>query len=107
MTEDLVVTIKRAAELLGGDKPISPATVRRMIRDGILTARGQGTLRRVTMQSIRDYVEGVTEWHGKGESAGPAKSPMTARPNSTSRGPATASRSGRFATRQAAEQALR
>lgn len=35
-----VVTLERAAELIGGDRPVSSTTIWRMIRDGVLEARG-------------------------------------------------------------------
>lgn len=89
MADDLVVTIQRAAELLGGDKPISVSTVNRMIAAGVLVARGRGILRRVTMASILDYVNGVTEWQRDDAKGAPGSSPMIGRRNSTSRGRVT------------------
>lgn len=51
--ERLQVTIKEAARLLSFD----PATVRRKIRRGELEATGHGQSTRVTMASLRAYVE--------------------------------------------------
>lgn len=49
--EPLQVTISEAARLLAYDA----RTVRRLIMRGELPAVGQGRLRRVPMQSLRDY----------------------------------------------------
>ena len=38
------VTLATACRLLGGDKPYSDATVRRMMRDGVLDYYGRGAL---------------------------------------------------------------
>jgi excisionase family DNA binding protein len=51
--EPLQVTIKEAARLLAFDT----ATIRRKIKRGELDATGHGQSRRVTMASLRAYVE--------------------------------------------------
>jgi hypothetical protein len=58
------VTLDRAAELIGGDRPVSRATIQRMIRDHVLEARGAGRLRRVTLASIDAYRKGEITWRG-------------------------------------------
>lgn len=59
------VTLDDAAILLGSaNKPFSRTTIQRMIRDGVLEARGSGRLRRVTLASINEYRTGVRTWHG-------------------------------------------
>lgn len=49
--DPLQVTIREAGRLLS----YNDRTIRRLILSGELCAVGQGPLRRVTMQSIRDY----------------------------------------------------
>jgi excisionase family DNA binding protein len=49
--DPLQVTIREAGRLLS----YNDRTIRRLILMGELSALGQGSLRRVTMQSIRDY----------------------------------------------------
>lgn len=57
-----VVSLEKAAELIGGDVPVSRATIHRMIAAGVLTARGKGKLRRVLLSSIIAYNTGETVW---------------------------------------------
>lgn len=73
MTEPMeTVTLYGAQVELGGkEHPYSEATVRRMIRDGVLDAYGRGVLLRITLESIRDYQEGRRQWH-RGTSAASA-----------------------------------
>lgn len=65
MTEPLETTTLYGAqvELGGKDAPYSEATVRRMIRDGVLDTYGRGVLLRITLQSIREYQQGARTWH--------------------------------------------
>lgn len=58
------VTLDEAAKLLGGNKPFSRTTIQRMIRDGVLVARGAGMLRRVTLASVNAYRRGEVPWRG-------------------------------------------
>jgi len=69
------VTLDRAAELIGGDRPVSRSTIQRMIRDGVLKVRGAGRLRRVTLASIEAYLKGEVTWRGdvRGERAARTK----------------------------------
>jgi hypothetical protein len=52
------VTLKRAGEIIGGDKPLSVRVITRYIQDGKLKAYGERAGRRVTMRSIDAYIEG-------------------------------------------------
>lgn len=61
------VTLEEAGRMLGGERPYSRMTLYRMIYDGAIVSRGTGRLRRITLQSIQDYVNGATEWQGRGE----------------------------------------
>ena len=65
MTEPLETTTLYGAqvELGGKEAPYSEATVRRMIRDGVLDTYGRGTLLRITLASIREYQQGARQWH--------------------------------------------
>ena len=65
----LCVTLARAAELLGGDKPLSRSTVQRMIAAGVLDARGAGRVRRITTASIHAYLNGDRLWPNDGAGA--------------------------------------
>ncbi|SRR5258706_3494542 len=69
------VTLDRAAELIGGDRPISRTTLQRMINAGVIEARGQGRLRRATVASIDAYRRGETTWRGdaRGAQAAPIR----------------------------------
>ena len=53
------VTLKRAGEILGGDRPLSVRTVSAMITRGDLEAYGERKTRRVTIRSIESYQRGV------------------------------------------------
>ena len=63
MTDELV-TYHEAGRLVGGDRPKSAETIRRMVKRGELDAVGSGNGRRITMQSIREYQRGE-RWHEK------------------------------------------
>jgi hypothetical protein len=52
------VTLKRAGEIIGGDKPLSVRAISAMIRRGELEAYGRYKGRRVTLRSIDAYMEG-------------------------------------------------
>lgn len=54
-----VVTLKRAGELLGGDKPLSVRTISAMITREDLEVCGARKTRRVTERSIEAYQRGV------------------------------------------------
>lgn len=54
-----VVTLKRAGELLGGDKPLSVRTISAMITRGDLEPTGARKTRRVTERSIESYQRGI------------------------------------------------
>ncbi len=57
MGEQRGVTLERAGEIIGGDKPLSKRTISAMIARGDLTAYGERGGRRVTTRSIRAYLE--------------------------------------------------
>ncbi len=52
------VTLKKAGELIGGDKPLSVRAISSYIARGDLEAYGAHGGRRVTMRSIRAYQDG-------------------------------------------------
>jgi len=67
------VTLKKAAELIGGDKPLSVRTISSMIRRGDLEAYGALGGRRVTMRSIRAYQNGERgTWRDDASDVSPA-----------------------------------
>jgi excisionase family DNA binding protein len=51
--EPLQVTIEEAARLMGYDS----RTIRRLITRGEISAVGEGRMRRVPIQSLRDYIQ--------------------------------------------------
>ena len=57
MTDPRGVTLKRAGELIGGDRPLAVRTISAMIRRGDLEAYGARGGRRVTMRPYVDAVE--------------------------------------------------
>lgn len=63
------VTLKKAGELIGGDKPLSVRTVSAMIARGDLEAYGERKGRRVTTRSIRAYQDGK-QWRDESENDG-------------------------------------
>lgn len=72
------VTLKKAGELIGGDKPLSVRTVSAMIARGDLEAYGERKTRRVTLRSIHAYQEG-TPWRERNVSAARAEAATPAR----------------------------
>jgi hypothetical protein len=58
MSEPRGVTLKKAGELIGGDKPLSVRTISAYIARGDLEAYGAHGGRRVTTRSIRAYQDG-------------------------------------------------
>lgn len=65
MGEPRGVTLQKAGELLGGDKPLSKRTISAMIARGDLEVYGTLGGRRVTLRSIRAYQDGRRgQWHG-------------------------------------------
>lgn len=79
MSEPIETTTLYGAqvELGGKDAPYSEATVRRMIRDGVLDSYGRGVLLRITLESIRDYQQGKRIWHRKESAASAAPAPSS------------------------------
>jgi hypothetical protein len=64
------VTLQKAGEIIGGDKPLSKRTVSAMIARGDLEAYGERGGRRVTMRSIRAYQEGGRgQWHDESDAS--------------------------------------
>ena len=55
----LLVTYDKAAQMLGGDKPVSLRHVERLVAAGSLRAVGQYRARRIVYQSILDYISEV------------------------------------------------
>lgn len=67
------VTLERAGELIGGDKPLSKRTISTYIARGDLEAYGALGGRRVTMRSIRAYQNGERGiWRDDVSDASPA-----------------------------------
>ncbi len=79
MTEPIETTTLYGAqvELGGKDAPYSEATVRRMIRDGVLDAYGGGRLLRISLESIREYQQGKRIWHRSAGAASAAQAPSS------------------------------
>ena len=67
-----VVSVTTAGAIIGGDgEPVSPSTVNRLCRAGVLTKR----MGKVTTASLRAYLEGSDQWQrGSGEQRGAAAS---------------------------------
>ena len=85
-----VVSIATARAILGGDgAPVSRDTVERMIRDAALETRGMGRLRRVTTDSLRRYLTGVTTWQRSAATKVPAHSGKPKTGNGGQKRPAT------------------
>ena len=53
------VTLKKAGQILGGDRPLSTRTVSAMVTRGDLEAYGKRKTRRVTERSIELYQRGI------------------------------------------------
>lgn len=79
MTEpiDTVTLYGAQVELGGKEKPYSEATVRRMLRDGVLDYYGRGVLLRITLESIRDYQAGRRQWHRSTSAAKEGQAPSS------------------------------
>lgn len=56
MTEPLLVSVKQAAELLGG---LSEKTVRDLQNDGTLESAYVGRLRKIPYESLKRYAAGL------------------------------------------------
>ena len=79
MSEPIETTTLYGAqvELGGKDAPYSEATVRRMIRAGVLDSYGSGRLLRISLESIRDYQQGKRLWHRNTSAANAAVAPSS------------------------------
>ncbi len=53
----LLVTYEKAAEIIGGDKPVSVRHVERLVAAGKLRSIGSGQARRIVYNSIISYIE--------------------------------------------------
>jgi hypothetical protein len=71
MAQHRGITLKKAGEEIGGDKPLSPRTVSAYITRGDLEAYGERGGRRVTTRSIESYLNGERgKWRNDENQAG-------------------------------------
>ena len=95
MSEPRQVKLKVAAALLD----YSEATVRRMVRRGVLPHTGRGVLLRIPVDAIEAKIarmqEGEDLWHGaKEETAASAAVEVYSRPRAANGGPPTKTKRG-------------